>query len=89
MNPFDPVRSAARALTTNPGQLRSGALVSCATALVAAASVSPVSAHGSIVVPLSRVMQCRFADNPENPVGAACAAAQPHAQPSTLQGCGL
>ncbi|MEL7060511.1 MAG: lytic polysaccharide monooxygenase auxiliary activity family 9 protein [Acidobacteriota bacterium] len=36
---------------------------------------SVVLGHGSMQTPPSRVFQCRFADNPENPENAACAAA--------------
>jgi chitin-binding protein len=32
-------------------------------------------AHGSMLVPASRIYQCRFADDPENPANPACAAA--------------
>ena len=43
------------------------------------AVVESVRAHGSVLVPRSRVYKCRFDDNPENPQDPACAAAVDHA----------
>ncbi len=37
--------------------------------------ITDLLAHGSIILPISRVAHCRFGDSPENPSGAACAAA--------------
>ena len=50
-------------------------LASVAFVLVLLPAGTAAWAHGSILVPLSRVMHCRFVDDPESPMGAACSAA--------------
>ncbi|MEM7050385.1 MAG: lytic polysaccharide monooxygenase auxiliary activity family 9 protein [Acidobacteriota bacterium] len=50
-------------------------LVFASTAWVLLLSAEVLLAHGTIHTPPSRIYQCRFADNPENPQDPACAAA--------------